>query len=618
MSKLHIDQKTVLDFLKDDAGILIPDYQRQYSWEETQLAQMWDDFVDYALPEDSDPSRFDRDSDYFLGAIVAFNNGGEREIVDGQQRLTSLILLLRAYGSHFASKKEDAARSDGDADGTEKEESGDEPDWDQRIQYTLRSIASCIWRSKEFHEIDQEALKFKNEVASDSDKQSLRGILRDGYAKTDDASNYAIAFRFFLKQLTDLEKSNPDSPHYLLDRILNNVILLPIETNSQETALDLFSTINDRGMPLYDSDIFKTKIFNHYKKIGKFEGVADRWKRMERNCGVFDHGDRTSAVDVLFNTYMHYSLAKNGVMGNHRDKMRTYYSDSSRKTLEKEETFEDLERLSEFWAQAGRFLARDKKDLEREAVFSEQNAGPSNFSESARRSLYVLSYSPFDAWKYILSAAYLRHAQDKDWLSGSGAAELLEWVSAFLVGCCVKGGSSRLAYNRLYDQIVNIVWEKRKYERHRFDADELTAKFRNMQFIGERQLKRKNVAFLLAWWAFRFKGQAIPPDCAVWELDQLEGDPKSATPESGALWSLGNRVLLESEVRRKLSRRFLSFADKKSVFLGGYGRKGGTKNAELIGIAQGGVFGKREIERRNDRILESILDALRRTSQLEE
>ena len=611
MSKLQITHKTVGDFLKDKKGILIPDYQRPYSWEEEQLGQLWDDFVDFALPDDSDPSQFDRDSFYFLGTIVAFSDGGDREIVDGQQRLTSLILLLRAYYTIL----------DRDAEGKEKWDYGDDQDKEGRTKYFLNLIAPCLWREKEkaLGQFDKDAPKFRNDIATEADKLSVQGILHDGYAKSDDTSNYAFAFNFFIKKIKELNKVCPDCSLYLLRRILENVILLPIETKSQETALDLFSTINDRGMPLYDSDIFKTKIFNHYKKIGKFDGVVDRWKRMEQNCEVFNQKNKTSKVDELFKNYMHYSLAKNGVKGNHRDKMLEWYKDGPCNLLEQEETFEELECLSEFWLRANLFFAKGKKDLEQDTEFSNQDDLLQRLSDPVRRSLYVLSYSPYEAWKYILAAAYLRHIREKDWLSGSGAAELLEWVAAFLVGCSVREVPGRKVYDRLYEQIVNIVSNERKYERFRFDADELTVKFRGMRFMGMTQRQKKqHVAFLLAWWAFRFKDQRIPFDCAMWEVDQLEGDLETTTPESGVLWSLGNRVLLESEVKSKLSRRFLGFADKKSAYLGGYGRKGGTKNVELIKIAQGGVFGKKEIERRNDMILNSILDALRRTSQLEE
>ena len=52
---------------------------------------------------------------------------------------------------------------------------------------------------------------------------------------------------------------------------MNNCILLPIEAESQDTALRIFSTLNDRGKPLSDADIFKAQFYKHFSKLGKKE-----------------------------------------------------------------------------------------------------------------------------------------------------------------------------------------------------------------------------------------------------------------------------------------------------------------------------------------------------------
>lgn len=98
MSKLNIDQKSVRAlFSEKKADFLIPDYQRPYAWGEKECQTLWDDLFLFAFP-DNDCDKFNSDSDeYFLGPIVTFkNDDGKMEIIDGQQRLTTLMLLLRA------------------------------------------------------------------------------------------------------------------------------------------------------------------------------------------------------------------------------------------------------------------------------------------------------------------------------------------------------------------------------------------------------------------------------------------------------------------------------------------------------------------------------------------
>ena len=109
MSKLNIDQKTVKDlFSGKKTNFLIPDYQRPYAWGETECMTLWEDLFLFSFPE-SDYEEFDSDNDeYFLGPIVTFKNEeGKMEIIDGQQRLTTLMLLLRAfydkYGNRYCS-----------------------------------------------------------------------------------------------------------------------------------------------------------------------------------------------------------------------------------------------------------------------------------------------------------------------------------------------------------------------------------------------------------------------------------------------------------------------------------------------------------------------------------
>ena len=59
---------------------------------------------------------------------------------------------------------------------------------------------------------------------------------------------------------------------------MNNCILLPIEAESQDTALRIFSTLNDRGMPLSDSDIFKAQLYKFYSSQGEKDSFIEKWK----------------------------------------------------------------------------------------------------------------------------------------------------------------------------------------------------------------------------------------------------------------------------------------------------------------------------------------------------
>lgn len=258
MSKLNVDQKTINDLFSDKkADFLIPDYQRPYAWSEEQCQTLWDDIFLFCFP-DNDYQAFDEDEEYFLGSIVTFKNEkGKSEVIDGQQRLTTLMLLLRAFYDKFASMK------------------------DKNSILTRDRIEKCIWKTDAFGTANKDILKIDSEVATDGDKQEFLELLRTGVVKLDAKSQYVMNYRFFQKKIDDFLQEFPSFFPYLPARILGNCILLPIEAESQDTALRIFSTLNDRGLPLSDADIFKAQFYKYYGALGQKDDFIAEWKNLE-------------------------------------------------------------------------------------------------------------------------------------------------------------------------------------------------------------------------------------------------------------------------------------------------------------------------------------------------
>lgn len=72
---------------------MIPDYRRPYAWGEDECTTLWEDLKSFAFPNDSSQDFDSGNDEHFLGLIVTFKNeDGEREIIDGQQRLTTMML----------------------------------------------------------------------------------------------------------------------------------------------------------------------------------------------------------------------------------------------------------------------------------------------------------------------------------------------------------------------------------------------------------------------------------------------------------------------------------------------------------------------------------------------
>lgn len=98
-ANINVNKLTVLEFLATGQKIpfLIPEYQRPYSWSDDEINTLFDDIWGFSI-EHTKPNSAQT---YFLGCIVSYleknpDNVNVRQIIDGQQRLTSLFLLLRA------------------------------------------------------------------------------------------------------------------------------------------------------------------------------------------------------------------------------------------------------------------------------------------------------------------------------------------------------------------------------------------------------------------------------------------------------------------------------------------------------------------------------------------
>lgn len=290
MSKLNIDQKTVYGLFSDrKIDFLIPDYQRPYAWGESECQTLWDDIFAFAIPEE-DVDKFDQRDEYYLGPIVTFKNAdGKQEIIDGQQRLTTLMLLLRAFYQRSGHMK------------------------DENNLSMRESIEKCVWKTNEFNKPDRDALKIDSEVATDDDKGEFLEILKQGVVAKHFKSRYAENYRFFEEKISSFLEHYPSFFAHFPMRIMNNCILLPIEAENQDTALRIFSTLNDRGKPLSDADIFKAEFYKYYTKKNERAEFIERWKAVEQLAIRAFTGGNSSPLDELFTRYMYYLRAKQGI-----------------------------------------------------------------------------------------------------------------------------------------------------------------------------------------------------------------------------------------------------------------------------------------------------------------
>jgi len=571
MSKLNIDQKTVKDlFSAKKTKFLIPDYQRPYAWGEDECQTLWEDLFNFSFPEEN-CDNFDSDSDeYFLGPIVTFkNDDGDMEIIDGQQRLTTLMLLLRAFYDKFKNMKDDKSAK------------------------ARKQIEQCLWKTDEFGDANKDELKIDSEVATDNDKYEFSEILRTGTVSG--KSSYAKNYNFFQDKIKEFTDEYVSYTPLLPLRIMQNCILLPIEAESRDTALRIFSTLNDRGKPLSDADIFKAQFYKYYSDKGKKESFIEKWKDLEVLCNSIFQPSSGSALDEIFTRYMYYERAKQGIKLSTTEALRRFYEKDSYALLKKDETFENLIDLADFW--------NDVYD---------QNV--ERFSNDVLKRLYVLNYAPNGMWTYIVSVYYMEYRDDDGLLDDEEFYKFLNKITAFIWAYAVINPGVNALRTPVYPEMINIVNKKPvMFDEFLFSAEQVLNKFRNFDFKNQRPITKS----MLTWWAFQEPEQEFLPLEKTIEIEHIYAKNRQKIEQGltnpNNIDSLGNKSILEKKINIRASD--YRFSDKIKYYQGFTTRKGkkeGTAIKELIDLSNSVTdFTETDIGQRETKIILKFIDYLK-------
>ena len=571
MSKLNVDQKTIKDLFQDKkSDFLIPDYQRPYAWGETECQTLWDDIFSFAIPDEG-RTEFDSNSEYFLGPIVTFKNTDSKmEVIDGQQRLTTLMLLLRAFYTKFGHMQDKASVA------------------------TKQNIEKCIWKTDEFGEPDMATLKIDSEVATDKDKDEFLDILRTGVVKAGQKSRYANNFKFFQNCIDLFLAKYPTYFAYLPTRIMNNCILLPIEAESQDTALRIFSTPNDRGMPLSDSDIFKAQFYKFYAAKGEKGYFITRWKDLEERTEKNFHPLNGTPMDELFTRYMYYIRAKMGIKSSTTEALRKFYEKENYALLKQDNTLNDMITLAHFWED----VSNQDKD---------------RFSLRILRRLFVLNYAPNGMWTYFVSVYFMENKDADGMLDDETFYHFLNKIIGFIWTYAVTNPGVNALRTPVYAEMVNIVNHLPvSFEDFKFEPSTVHSMFANFSFTNVRPITKS----MLAWWAFQDSDQELMPLETVLEIEHIYArnryDKDKSLSDIKNLEALGNKALLEKRINIRAAD--YRFADKVKYYQGFTNsrnqKKDGTKNHELISLTTKPDFAESDIQDRTKRIMAAFLTFL--------
>lgn len=369
-TNINVNKQNVLQLLTSGQEIpfVIPEYQRPYSWSDDEIITLFEDLWDFSIER----THNDGAKSYFLGCIVSYEEDGKRQIIDGQQRITSLFLLLRAVFSMLEQEKNKT----------------------EEVENFIRKIKPALWKENEMTgKEDRNQILLKSEVVTDSGNMILRNILETGEADPKAKDNYSKNFNKFKELYVNKSQSSPNQIYHFVLALLNYSILLPITADDQETALTIFNTLNNRGLPLSDADIFKSYIYKKLDDKGKSTFIT-KWKKLES-----DSEKANESIQSLFYYNMFYMRAREKDDKSTTPGVRKYYLDKNHNRLTTE-IIDELASNLHLWEVINN----------REVVDSEQWSK----NIDIRKILDCLSSYTNEFWKYPVSIFYMEHKNNED------------------------------------------------------------------------------------------------------------------------------------------------------------------------------------------------------------
>ena len=382
---------------------------------------------------------------------------------------------------------------------------------------------------------------------------------------------------------------------------MNNCILLPIEAESQDTALRIFSTLNDRGKPLSDADIFKAQFYKHFSKLGKKEEFIAQWKKLEELCERIFHPISGTPMDELFTRYMYFVRAKMGIVSSTTEALRKFYEKNSYALLKDTNTLTELIVLAEFWEDVS------NQDTER-------------FSNRVLKQFFVLNYAPNGMWTYFVSVYFMQNKDDEGLLDDEKFYTFLQKITGFIWTYAITNPGVNALRTPVYAEMVNIVNDKPvEFSKYKFDADTIRSMFDNFSFNNARPITKA----MIAWWAYQNDKQPLLSLETTFEIEHIyarnRNEKENSLTDARNVESLGNKALLEKRINIRASD--YRFTDKKKYYEGFTNSKGqvkeGTGVVELLDLtATSTDFTENDIIDRYKKMIDCFINYLQKNGLL--
>ncbi|ERA60607.1 hypothetical protein HMPREF1398_00302 [Helicobacter pylori GAM117Ai] len=336
---MKADATTLLGFFEEHQNnqFVIPIYQRLYSWGKEQCKQLWDDIIKIGGN--------DKMNGHFIGSILYMLDGNTPSspllIIDGQQRLTTIMLLLIALRNHLSDEVKILEK------------------------FSRKEIESYLINSNKDGD-----KKFKL-ILSKSDKDTLLSLIDENKRKPSELSVKIMEnFKLFEEWISKWISKNTGKLETIfkgLEKLM--IVWIALEKGKDDPQL-IFESMNSKGIELTQTDLIRNYIVME-TEIEKQEDFYNQyWRAMEEDF---------KQNETLFNRFVrHYLTIKTGKIPNEKRVYKAFKDYQQKEGVKIEDLLKDLQKYCGYFCQIAFKKEKDKDlnkalsflvDLERDVVY---------------------------------------------------------------------------------------------------------------------------------------------------------------------------------------------------------------------------------------------------------
>ncbi len=532
--ELHAYTRTISDLFSVKRKYVVPRFQRAYSWSKDQVKELWDDITaNIQINNEKDVSH----EEYFIGALVLVGDDKSNvlQIVDGQQRLTTITILLSVLCERFKElKKENLAEAifknyiEGQDD-------------DGKNYFKLDNETPKPFFQKSIQYINKE----QSSPQTDEEK-TLLSSYQEFYSFT---ARDNLANRFHIGKKVDNEKYEM-LLRAVRDQVVKYLKVIFITVAEEEEAYTIFETLNARGMNLSFVDLIKNKLFKELTDTHPDDDAKTTWKNIRL---VISSRDTVGSLETFVR---HWWISKYSYVGE-ENIYKAFKKLWAEDKIDAKEFIKELHSDSEIYIKIASPLQEDFKQQEEKSIYNTLSAFKI-FNITQQRS-------------FLLS---LFRARERRILKFDDQKEIMLFLERFHfmfnAVCSLRPSGVENSYSRAARDLQNASDKRKAKEIINILKDSLTTripdetvfteKFKELKFYNGYTRDKKLIQYIFN----KIERSKLVTNELAPENISLEHILCQANNDKEIIGKIGNLLPLSQELNEKAKDK--SVADKLSIY----------------------------------------------------